>query len=63
MGRELQKLEISEMHCHHIIPKNKGGNDGYKNLIFVTKTVHQLIHATDKDTISKYLDLINLNNK
>ena len=58
-----QKLEIGEMQCHHIIPKSKGGNDGYKNLTFVTKTVHRLIHATDKDTMSKYLDLINPDNK
>ena len=42
-------------HCHHKIPKSKGGTDDYKNLILVTATVHKLIHATNAETIQKYL--------
>lgn len=44
-----------EIHCHHKIPKSKGGTDEYKNLILVTETVHKLIHATNIETIQKYL--------
>ena len=44
-----------EIHCHHKIPKTKGGTDEYQNLILVTETVHKLIHATDAETIKKYL--------
>ena len=44
-----------EIHCHHKIPKAQGGTDDYQNLILVTATVHKLIHATNADTIQKYL--------
>ena len=44
-----------EIHCHHKIPKSKGGTDDYDNLILVTATVHKLIHATDTETIQKHL--------
>ena len=54
-------LEIGKMHCHHKKPKNLGGNDEYKNLIFIKDTVHKLIHTTEENTISKYLEEITLN--
>ena len=44
-----------EIHCHHKIPKSQGGTDEYQNLILVTATVHKLIHATNTETIQKYL--------
>ena len=44
-----------EIHCHHKIPKSKGGTDDYQNLILVTATVHKLIHATNAATIQKHL--------
>ena len=44
-----------QIHCHHKIPKSKGGTDDYQNLILVTATVHKLIHATNAKTIQKYL--------
>ena len=44
-----------EMHCHHKIPKSKGGTDDYENLILVTAAVHKLIHAKKSKTVSKYL--------
>lgn len=57
------ELQIGKMHCHHIKPKSLGGDDGYKNLIFLDKNVHILIHSTDKNTIIKYLDILKLNEK
>lgn len=58
-----EELVISEMHCHHKIPVKKGGSDRYYNLIFVTENVHRLIHATNPNTISQYLSILNLNKK
>lgn len=43
------------MHCHHKIPKSKGGTDEYQNLVLVTATIHKLIHATNTEKIQKYL--------
>lgn len=54
-------LEIGNMEVHHKIPKEKGGTDKYSNLTFVTYNIHKLIHATNEETINKYLGLENLN--
>lgn len=51
----------TEIHCHHKIPRNKGGTDKYNNLCLVLDDVHILIHATDENTINKYLNLLKLN--
>jgi RNA-directed DNA polymerase len=48
-------LKIGDMECHHKIPKEIGGTDEYKNLTFVTSNVHKLIHATQIETIVKYI--------
>ena len=48
-------LELGEIHCHHKIPLKCGGTDRYGNLIIVHENVHRLIHATDKNIVSKYL--------
>ena len=58
-----QMLEIGLMHCHHKIPLKSGGTDEYKNLVFVTEPIHKLIHATQPDTISKYLRELSLDKK
>ena len=46
---------MDEIHCHHKLPKSKGGTDEYQNLVLVTETVHKLIHATNAEIIQKYL--------
>ena len=51
------------MHCHHKIPRSKGGTDKYYNLIFISDDVHILIHATKQETIDKYLKALNLDAK
>lgn len=58
-----QMLETGSMHCHHKIPLKSGGTDEYKNLVFVMEAVHKLIHATNPDTVSKYLKEIPLDEK
>ena len=59
--REFQTTD--EIHCHHIVPKNKGGSDKYENLVLVTSTIHKLIHATDTATINSYLAVCELSSK
>lgn len=49
-----------EIHCHHITPRKSGGSDEYSNLILVLNSVHILIHATDSNTICKYLSILDL---
>lgn len=58
-----RKLEIKEIHCHHKLPKYLGGTDEYKNLAIVSEDVHRLIHATNPETIRKYLEKLNLDAK
>ena len=53
-------LIIGEMECHHKKPLIKGGNDEYNNLIWISKDIHKVIHATRDETISVYLSHINL---
>ena len=54
---------LGDIHCHHKIPRDKGGRDNYQNLIIVREDVHTLIHATTKPTIDKYLAFLSLNKK
>lgn len=56
-------VNLKDVHCHHIIPKNNGGNDRYTNLILVTETIHILIHATQNETVRQYLDVLKLTKK
>ena len=42
-----------------ITPRRSGGGDNYENLILVSPDVHQLIHATDDETVRKYLNKLN----
>lgn len=56
-------LAPHNMECHHIIPRSMGGTDEYNNLIFVTRHIHKLIHATNEEIISKYVIGLRLNEK
>ncbi|MEE1318694.1 MAG: group II intron reverse transcriptase/maturase [Ruminococcus sp.] len=56
-------LIIGHIHCHHITPVNKGGDDKYSNLLLVTDVVHRLIHATSDETIQSLLKKINLDSR
>jgi len=56
-------LQIDNMNCHHKLPKQHGGTDEYKNLIWISGHAHKLIHATQSDTIRRYLTKLNLDDK
>ena len=46
------------VHCHHYVPIHLGGTDTFGNLRILNKFVHILIHAKDRNTIDKYLEII-----
>ncbi len=58
-----KKLQIGYMECHHKKMRSTGGTDEYKNLIWLHSNVHKLIHATQEDTINKYLEQLSLDDK
>lgn len=55
-----EELELDEIYCHHIIPKELGGTDEYKNLIIVHIDIHKLIHSTNKIEITNLISKFNL---
>ena len=54
-------LEIGRIECHHKLPSKDGGTDEYKNLTLIDFDVHKLIHATGKQIVLKYINLIKPN--
>ncbi|EHK2335294.1 group II intron reverse transcriptase/maturase [Clostridium perfringens] len=56
-----QLLEVGNMECHHKTPRKQGGTDKYKNLVWINSEVHKLVHATNQETIEKYLNRLELN--
>jgi RNA-directed DNA polymerase len=56
-------LEIGNMECHHKKQKCDGGNDEYKNLVWICRQAHKLIHCTKLETINRYLGLLSLDEK
>ncbi len=51
-----QPLEFGDMEVHHVLPVSKGGKDNYKNLALLAYDTHKLVHATEQNTIEKYLN-------
>lgn len=58
-----EPLKIGRMECHHKKPKQLGGTDEYKNLVWMCINAHELIHATKQETISKYTNILKLDEK
>lgn len=56
-------LTFDEIHCHHKVPRSKGGKDNYANLIILHRDLHRYLHATDDKTLAKYESELNLNEK
>jgi len=55
-----EPLIIGDIEVHHIKPKSQGGDDEYKNLCLVCVDVHKLIHATQKETVERYMTKLQL---
>ena len=58
-GREF--TSTNEIHCHHKVPKHKGGTDDYDNLVLICDYIHILIHVNTKEAVEKYKTICNLN--
>lgn len=58
-------LFLHNMECHHIKPKSGGRteNNSYSNLIILCTEAHRLVTATNKETVNRYLNVLNLNRK
>jgi len=53
----------AEIHCHHKKARKDGGTDEFRNLVLIHEDVHKLIHATQEETLEKYLGILNLNSE
>lgn len=42
-----------DMELHHKIPRSKGGKDESKNLIYINKNIHKIVHSTNPLTVEK----------
>lgn len=51
------------MDCHHKTPRKTIKDDSYQNLVLIEREIHILIHATKTETIKRYIDILNLNEK
>ena len=60
-GIRKEPLSSSDAECHHKIPRELGGTDEFKNLIFLTYEEHKLIHATEIKTIERYMAIVKPN--
>lgn len=56
-------LFSEEVHCHHVIPTSLGGTDSFMNLTLLSKNVHKLVHAVQKEPIMKYVKRLKLDDK
>ncbi|MFC3882024.1 HNH endonuclease signature motif containing protein [Bacillus songklensis] len=56
-------LIAEEVHCHHKLPRHMKGTDEFNNLVIVHEMVHKLIHATNKKTIERYRNFLQLDGK
>ena len=54
------ELDVTNMHCHHKNPWILTKDDSYANLTIILPKVHKLIHATNKNTIDKYITMLQL---
>jgi hypothetical protein len=53
--------DIPSFHIHHLIPKSKGGNDSYQNLIVLHERCHRLAHRKKYDKeyiVREIIDII-----
>jgi hypothetical protein len=53
-------LFAADVHCHHFIPLDLGGNDKFNNLRILQKEVQQLILQTHKETIDVLMNRLGI---
>ncbi|EOL42993.1 hypothetical protein RV11_GL003188 [Enterococcus phoeniculicola] len=55
-------LELADIYCHRIIPKNLGGKDNFQNLVIVHQDIHTLIHEEDNQRASVLITKLGITN-
>lgn len=46
-----EKVSVDEYHCHHILPKSKGGTDEWHNLCVLSASEHRFLHSNSYKTL------------
>lgn len=41
-----QHVPVEEYHCHHIVPRYKGGTNDFHNLCVLSETEHKILHSS-----------------
>ena len=44
-------VPVDEYHCHHIMPRNKGGTNDFDNLCVLSKLEHQILHSSTPERL------------
>lgn len=44
-------VSVEDYHCHHIVPKNKGGTNDFDNLCVLSETEHILLHSVNPEKL------------
>lgn len=44
-------VAVEEYHCHHLIPKYKGGTNDFNNLIVLSQTEHSILHSSTPERL------------
>ncbi|MGL4991977.1 MAG: group II intron reverse transcriptase/maturase [Sarcina sp.] len=58
-----EPLEVGDMELHHKIPSKLGGSNKYSNLVWLSKEIHKMVHATDGNIIKQFMAKYIINGK
>ncbi|MFI3228378.1 MAG: reverse transcriptase domain-containing protein [Clostridia bacterium] len=45
------KVPVEEYHCHHIVPKYKGGTNDFDNLCVLSSAEHRMLHSKNAEIL------------
>ena len=48
-----EKVLVEEYHCHHILPKSRGGTDDWHNLCVLSEVEHRILHSNSYNLLLK----------